>query len=66
MEIFDAIEGRRSIRSFKKQSIEDSLIYKIVSAGNWAPSAGNLQSWEVILVNDPEKKTKTLSGSFPP
>jgi nitroreductase len=63
MEIFDAIEGRRSIRRFKKVSIEDSLIYKIVSAGTWAPSAGNLQSWEVILVKDPEKKQKLSAAA---
>jgi nitroreductase len=64
MEIFSTIEGRRSIRRFKKEPIKDSLIYKIVSAGIWAPSAGNLQSWEVILVKDPEKKQKLSEAAF--
>ena len=64
MEIFNAIEGRRSIRKFKKEPIKDSLIRKIVSAGTWAPSAGNLQSWEVILVKDPEKKQRLSAAAF--
>jgi nitroreductase len=58
MDIFKAILGRRSIRKFKDEPVEDDLIWKIIEAGIWAPSAGNIQSWELIIVKKPKKKYK--------
>ena len=55
MDVFKAISERRSVRKFKKKEIDDQLIYKILKAGLWAPSAGNLQSWDVILTKNSEK-----------
>ena len=59
MELMNAIKERRSIRKFKKDAIDDKIMEKIVEAGIWAPSAGNLQSWEVIMVKNPEIKSLT-------
>lgn len=60
MDVFEAISGRRSIREFKKENVSDELIRKVVNAGIWAPSAGNVQAWEVIIVQDEEKGEKYL------
>ena len=57
MDLYEAIRNRRSIRKYKDSKIDDELINKIIDAGVWAPSAGNLQSWEVIVVKDPEIKS---------
>lgn len=57
MELKEAILGRRSIRKFKDAKVDKELIIKILDAAKWAPSAGNLQPWEVIIVeNDHTKK----------
>lgn len=64
MDIFEAIAGRRSIRKFKKTPLEDELIKKIVEAGIWAPSAGDLQSWEVVIVRDPDTKEKIAAAAY--
>jgi nitroreductase len=64
MDVFKAIENRRSIRKFKKEPVHDSLIHKIIEAGIWAPSAGNLQSWEVILVKNQETREKIASAAY--
>ncbi|MBI5459699.1 nitroreductase family protein [Methanobacterium sp.] len=64
MEIFETISQRRSIRLFKKEDIDESLILKIIQAGVWAPSAGNLQSWELILVKNPQSRQKLSEAAY--
>ncbi|NIO19731.1 MAG: nitroreductase family protein [Candidatus Aenigmarchaeota archaeon] len=64
MELEEAIRNRRSIRSYKDRSVEDEKIEKILDAAHWAPSAGNLQSVEYIVVKDRETKEKLSSVSF--
>lgn len=64
MDVFEAISGRRSIRKFKKRDVERELILKIVEAGIWAPSAGNIQSWEVVVVRDEKTKEKLAAAAY--
>lgn len=54
MELYEAIEKRRTIRVFKGGASEEQL-KKIILAGTKAPSAVNSQPWEFIIVGD--KKT---------
>jgi nitroreductase len=51
MELFEAIEKRRTIRIFKKSATEEQL-RKIILAGTQAPSAVNRQPWEFVIVKD--------------
>ena len=51
MELFEAIERRRTIRDFKKGASEEQL-RKIIQAGTRAPSAANMQPWEFVIVED--------------
>jgi nitroreductase len=52
MDLYEAIEKRRTIRIFKKPATEEQL-RRIILAGTKAPSAGNRQSWEFIVIDDP-------------
>ncbi|RLI30265.1 MAG: nitroreductase family protein [Candidatus Hecatellales archaeon] len=56
MEVFEAIYGRRSIRSFRREPIPKEYLTKILDAARWAPSAGNVQPWEFIVVTDGKLK----------
>lgn len=58
MEVFEAIKGRRSIRTYKKDPVPEDLIVKILDAGRWAPSAGNRQPWSFIVLKDEEVKRR--------
>lgn len=60
METEEAILTRRSIRKYKRVKIEPEKIGMILEAGRAAPSAGNLQNWIFILV-DEEHKRKIIS-----
>ena len=55
-ELLEIIQKRRSIRRFKPDPIPDEFIDKIVEAARWAPSGGNLQPWELVVVKDRELK----------
>lgn len=52
----DAILKRRSIRRFTEQEVGGDLISKVLAAGMAAPSAGNEQPWQFIVI----KKKETL------
>ena len=53
MDIYEAIEKRRTIRIFKKEATEEQL-RRIILAGSKAPSGGNRQPWEFIIIDDPK------------
>jgi nitroreductase len=54
LEVLEAIKDRRSIRRYKPDPVPDELIEKILDAGRWAPSGGNIQPWSFIVVKDPK------------
>lgn len=56
MDVFECMEKRRSIRNYDKKDVPNELIAQIITAGTYAPSAGNVQPWEFVIIQD--KKTK--------
>ena len=56
MDVSEAIKNRRSVRAFSSQPVSDEEIDRLIEAARWAPSAGNLQPWEFIVVREPEIK----------
>lgn len=55
-DILEAIKGRRSIRAFMARDVSEEDVWRLVDAARWAPSAGNIQPWEFIIVRNPETK----------
>ncbi|RPI78710.1 MAG: nitroreductase [Desulfobacteraceae bacterium] len=56
MELFQAITGRNSTRAFLDQPVEQALLEKLLELALRAPSAINLQPWELFVVTGEEKK----------
>jgi nitroreductase len=56
MELFQAIQTRRSVRAFTSQPIPETALQQILAACNQAPSAGNLQAYEIYVVRQPAQK----------
>ena len=50
MEFFEVVKSRHSIRAFSAKPIEAEKWRAILDAANHAPSAGNLQAYEVFEV----------------
>ncbi|MEE8322904.1 MAG: nitroreductase family protein [Candidatus Bathyarchaeia archaeon] len=52
MDLFEAIMRRRSVRTFTSETVPDEVVDTIVDAARWAPSAGNFQAWDIIVVKN--------------
>ena len=50
----EVLQARRSIRTgfLRDKPVPDELIEKILEAARWAPSAGNSQPWEFLVIRD--------------
>jgi nitroreductase len=64
MDFFEVIKNRHSIRRFKSIPVEEEKIRKILEVANMAPSAGNLQSYEIVLVKDQERKEALAEAAY--
>jgi len=58
----DVLRRRRSIRTgfLKDRPVPDELIETLLEAGRWAPSAGNSQPWDFIVIRDPGTREKIV------
>ncbi len=64
MDILDLIKNRRSIRHFSSRDVENYKVDKILEAAKWAPSAGNLQARDFILVKDSKTRDKIARAAL--
>lgn len=55
METWDAIRARRSTRTYTADPVSEADLTRIAEAGWRAPSAGNRQHWNFIIVTDREQ-----------
>ena len=52
--LFELMRGRRSIRRFRDEAVQEELLLRLVEAATWAPSAGNRQDWFFSVVTSPD------------
>lgn len=64
MDYFEVVKTRRSIRAFEKKTVEEEKIRRIIEAINLAPSAGDLQPYEVVVVKDPMLKDELARAAL--
>jgi nitroreductase len=60
----EEIFTRSSIRTFTRQAVSAEDVRKLLEAGMQAPSAGNQQPWEFIVIED-ETMRKRLAATSP-
>lgn len=59
----DAILNRKSIRKYTNEKVTDEQVEEILRAAMAAPSAGNSQPWDFIVVRSKETMDKIMEGS---
>ncbi len=64
MELFEAINNRRSIRHQKSDPVDEKTVEKILEAARWAPSWANTQCWRFIVVRDTKLKEEAAATMF--
>ncbi|MFA5331908.1 MAG: nitroreductase family protein [Methanoregula sp.] len=55
---------RSSVREYDEIPLTDEEIDYIVSCAGTAPSAGNLESWDVVVVTDEESRLALADAAF--
>jgi nitroreductase len=52
VDTIEAIRTRRSIRRYTGESVPDDVLTEILKAAMSAPSAGNQQPWQFVIITD--------------
>jgi nitroreductase len=67
VDLFEVIERRRSVRAFIPKAVEAEKVTQVLAAANAAPSAGNLQAYEIFqftLADDREALARAALNQF--
>ncbi len=62
MDVFEAMETCRAIRLLKPDPVPAELIDKLLWAATRAPSPGNSQGWDFVVVDDPAPKAEIAAA----
>lgn len=54
MDLFEVINGRRSVRRYSDRKLSKEDLEKIIEAGIYAPSACDIQGWRFLVVDNPK------------
>ncbi|MBN1643809.1 MAG: nitroreductase family protein [Dehalococcoidales bacterium] len=65
MDIFEAIRTRRSIRSYKMDTVDDGVLEQVLEAARWSPSWANTQCWRFIVVRNSDVKNELAATLTP-
>lgn len=64
MECMEAIKDRRSVRKFKDRAVGREVIEELLNAAQMAPSAGNLQARDFVVVLNKTTKQKLTKAAL--
>jgi nitroreductase len=64
MEVFEAIATRRSVRAYRDEPVEPDKLDRILESLNQAPSAGNLQAYQVYRVTHPDLRRGLSQAAY--
>ncbi len=62
MDVKEAIKSRRSIRKYKDELVPQDRLATLLEMARLAPSAGNRQPWEFIVVRDKKVIKRIAEG----
>lgn len=68
MDVYAAINARRTVRDFEDKAIAPGIIEKIIDAGLKAPTNNHMRSWEFVMVQDKSVRAsmlKTIPDAIP-
>jgi nitroreductase len=63
MEFFEVLKTRRSVRIYSGKPVDDEKLDQILEAINRAPSAGNLQAFDVYVVTRADQRKELAAAA---
>ncbi len=64
MDLFETVKARHSVRAFLGDPLPPGSLDRLLDAVNFAPSAGDLQAYEVYLVQDGGVKEALVHAAY--
>jgi len=64
LEFLDVASRRRSVRSYVPKPVEEAKLKRIFEVANMAPSAGNLQAFQVHVIQDKAKRDALAKAAY--
>jgi len=64
MDVFTAIQNRRSVRKYMDKPVEEEKLYRIMEAARLSPSAKNGQNWKFVVVKDEETRKRLVDEAI--
>jgi len=58
------LSGRCSVREYEPEPLTDEEVKAIIAAAQLAPSAGNLEAWDVVVVTDEDARQALSDAAF--
>jgi len=58
LNLLDIIKDRRSVKEYSSREVSKEVLFRILEASRWAPSAHNAQPWRFIVIIDSALKQK--------
>lgn len=62
-DLFEVIRGRQSVRKFEPTDVTAEQLAPVLEAMSRAPSAGNLQAYEVVVVRSKERRDQLAKAA---
>jgi len=63
-EFFDFLNTRCSVRDYSSDELTDDELAFLLQCATTAPSAGNLEAWDLVLVRDSGRKESLSDAAF--
>ncbi len=64
MEVSECLDGRTSIRVFKSDPVDEKIVLEGLRLANQAPSAGNLQARDFVIVRELKRKRDLSEAAY--
>lgn len=64
MDFFRIVDERRSMRKYADTPVDEEKLHKILETANKAPSAGNMQGFEIYLVRRLEQREALVKAAW--
>lgn len=64
MEFFAVVQARHSVRAFEKRPVEEEKLQRLLQAANAAPSAGNMQAYEIFIVRSAAIRSQLARAAY--
>ena len=64
MDFFEVVDRRRSVRAFTDDAVTPGDLDAVLRATRAAPSAGNLQAYELVVVRDRPKREELAKAAL--